>query len=110
MLTNFTNSSFRYILLQANNFNLNSNINSQPYFYKILMSGLPNTYLYNTFVDATIYFNPPLKALSNFIFTFIDPNGNLINFNNQDHSFTLEITNINNFPENTNINTFTARL
>jgi hypothetical protein len=66
--------------------------------------------MFNTFVDTPIYFNPPLNILTEFEFTFIDPNGNPWNFYNINHSFTLEITNVNNYPANTNLTTFMSKL
>jgi hypothetical protein len=106
----FNNSSNRYLLLQCTNFNLNQNPNGPPFFYKFLMSGAPNTIIFNSFVNAPIYLNPPIRFLSELEFTFIDPNGDQVNFYNRNYSLTLEITSIDNSPENTNINTFTARL
>ena len=110
LITDFQDNSFKYILLQLENFNLNSNPNSIPYFYKILLNGSPNTYLYNTFVNTPAYIYPPVKTISQLKFTFLDPQGNLVNFYNQSHSFTLEFTCFNNFPDNTNKTSFTSRL
>jgi hypothetical protein len=110
IFNDFENTSNRYLLLQCTNFNLNQNPNGPPYFYKFLMSGAPNTIIYNSFVNAPVYLNPPIRFLSELEFTFIDPNGNQVNFYNRNYSLTLEITSIDNSPENTNINTFTARL
>ena len=108
--TNYKSESFRYILLQAEGLNENANPDGPPFFYKFLLNGPANSYIYNTFVNTPIYFNPPLKSLKELKFTFITPYGTLVNFNDLNHSFTLEITSINNFPENTNINTFTSRI
>lgn len=106
----YSKTNFRYILLLAENLNYNYNPNGQSYFYKILLNGQPNTYLYNTFVQSPIYFNPPMKNLSSFNFSFILPDDSLVNFGNLNSSFTLEITTIDNIPENTNIATYIARL
>ena len=108
--TSYKKTNFRYILLLAENLNNNSNQNGPAFFYKILLNGSPNTYLFNTFVQTPIYFNPPIKTINIFKFTFIFPDGSLVNFNDLDLSFTLEITTINNIPENTNISTFVARI
>lgn len=108
--TSYSKTNFRYILLLAENFNLNYNPNGQPYFYKLLLNGQANSYLYNTFVQSPLYFNPPIKSITNLFFTFILPNGSPVNFGNLNSSFTLEITTIDNIPENTNISTFIARL
>jgi hypothetical protein len=106
----YAKSNYRYVLLLAENLNYNYNPNGQSYFYKFLLNGQPNTYLFNTFVQSPIYFNPPIKNLSNFFFSFIYPDGSSVNFGGLNSSFTLEITTIDNIPENTNISTNIARL
>jgi hypothetical protein len=109
--SNYINlQGYSYILLQATNLNKCSNPNGIDYFYKILLNGSPGSILFNTFVDNPVYFNPPLKYISDFEFTFLDPNGNEFNFYGIDHSFTLEITNMSNYPENTNIPSNMARI
>jgi len=74
------------------------------------MTGLPNTVMYNTFVQTPTYINPPIRTLSTLEFKFIYPNGQEVNFYNKNYSLTIEIDSFNNTPENTGINTFTARL
>lgn len=106
----YNKTNFRYILLLAENLNNNYNPGGISYFYKFLLNGLPNSYLYNTFVQTPVYFNPPIKILNNLNFTFILPNGSLVDFGNLNLSFTLEITTIDNLPENTNISTNLARI
>jgi hypothetical protein len=110
LINNLNNFGKRYILLQCNNFNNCSNPNSKAYFYKILLAGGSETILYNTFVEAPVFLNPPIRQLSELTFNFIDADGNDINFFNVDNSFTLEITSISNYPANTNLNNFTARI
>ena len=107
---NINLQGYSYILLQATNLNKCSNPNGVNYFYKILLNGAPGSVLFNTFVDNPVYFNPPLKYISDFEFTFLDPNGNQFDFYGIDHSFTLEITNMSNYPENTNIPSNMARI
>lgn len=107
---NYNKENYRYILLQCENLNNNYNPNGPSYFYKFLLNGQPNSYLFNTFVQTPIYFNPPLKTLTNLKFTYILPNGSLVNFGNLNNSFTLEITTIDNIPENTNISTYIGRV
>jgi hypothetical protein len=108
--TSYNNMNQRYILLLAEKLNNNYNPNGISYFYKILLNGQPNTYLFNTFVQSPIYFNPPIKNINSLQFTFALPNGSLANFGSLDLSFTLEITTIDNIPENTNISTYVGRL
>jgi hypothetical protein len=106
----FNRNTYDYILLQCTNFNTISNPNAPPFFYKFLMSGPPNTVIYNSFVPTPTYINPPIRTLSTLEFKFIYPNGQEVNFYNKNYSLTIEIDSFNNTPENTGINTFTARL
>ena len=110
LVSAYSKQNSTYILLLAENFNNNYNPNGPSYFYKFLLNGQPNSYLYNTFVQSPIYFNPPIKTLNSFKFTFILPNGGLVNFGNLNPSFTLEITTLINLPENTNITTYMSRI
>jgi hypothetical protein len=110
VIYDFNNNTNSYILLQCTNFNTVTNPNGPPFFYKFLMSGLPNTVVYNSFVNTPTYINPPIRTLSALEFKFIDPTGKEINFYNKNYSLTIQIDSFNNAPENTGINTFTARL
>ena len=105
-------SGYNYFLIQCNNFNQNLNPNGIDYFYKIQLNRrfANDNILFNTFVDAPITFNPPLKMLDSFDFTFYNPIGDVWNFYNTNHSFTLEITEITNYPENTNLSTYISRI
>ena len=51
------------------------------YFYKIQLNKrfANRDVLFDTYVDAPITFNPPLKTLDSFAFTFYNPNGNMWN-------------------------------
>jgi hypothetical protein len=102
----------RYILLLCNNFNYCSYLNDIQYFYKFQLNdnGNNNLTLYNTYVNTPITINPPLNKLSKLEFKFIYPDGTNYNFYNQNYSFTLEITTINNSPENTLLNPTIARI
>lgn len=102
----------RYILIQCKDQNLNQclNPNGVPYFYKILLQGDPGTVMYNTYVDNPIYFNPPLKYLEYFDFTFLSSTGLEFEFYGINNSMTFEITTITNSPENTNLATYIARI
>jgi len=109
-ISNFNLHGFRYLLLQCENFNNCTNPNSVSYFYKFQLNDNYNNILINNFVDAPVYLNPPIRSISQLNFNFVDPYGNDYNFYNLDHSFTLEITSIDNYPENTYINTSTSRI
>lgn len=102
----------RYILIKCADdiFNQCLTPNGTPYFYKILLQGEPGRMMFNTFVDNPIYFNPPLKYLEYFDFTFISESGIEFEFYGIDNSMTFEITTITNSPENTNLATYIARI
>jgi hypothetical protein len=108
--TDFNLYGYRYLLLQCENFNTSTNPNGLSYFYKFQLDNNYNTILLNRFVDAPVYLNPPIRSISELNFNFIDPNGNDYNFYNINHSFTLEITSFDNYPENTFISTSTSRI
>ena len=110
LINTYSQQTKRYVLLLINGFNLNNNPNGQSYFYKFLLNGKQNSYLYNTFVPTPIYINPPLRSLNSLNLTFINPDGGLVNFGSLNHSLTLEITTLNNLPENTNMSTFMSRI
>ena len=108
--SDFNLHGYRYILLQCENFNTCTNPNGVSYFYKFQLDNNYNTILLNKFVDAPVYLNPPIRSISQLNFNFVDPYGNNYNFYNINHSFTLEITSFENYPENTYINTSTSRI
>jgi hypothetical protein len=97
-----------YIFLLIDGLNINYNPNSIKYTYKFLLTEKNDT-LFNTFVNSPLYFNPPLKILDKLNITWVNSFGELIDFYNRNHSFTLEITSINNYPVNTNNNTFVSK-
>ncbi len=94
-------NNINYILLKSDKLNINSYPNGFDYFYKFQINN--NNILFNSFVDTPLYFNPPLSYIDNFNFSFVDNNNNLVDFMNLDHSLTIEIINIDNFPENSNL-------
>lgn len=110
LIFDFNKNTFDYVLLQCTNFNTVSNPNGPPFFCKFLLTNSPGTIATNTFVQTPTYLNPPIRTLSNLEFKFIYPNGTPVNFYNKNYSLTIEIDSFNNTPENTGINTFTARL
>jgi hypothetical protein len=110
LVTNFSNEQYTYLLLLADGLNNNNNPNGPAYFYKFLINQPPGNYLFNTFVNSPVYFNPPIHNLNELKLTLVYPNGSLVNMGNLNYSLTFEITSINNLPENTNINTNMSRI
>jgi hypothetical protein len=102
----------RYILLVSNVQSLNQciNPNNISYFYKFQLSNNTGSYIFNSFVDNPIYFNPPIKYIEAFDFKFVSETGEEFNFYSIDNSMTFEITSIINHPENTNLSTYVARV
>jgi hypothetical protein len=103
-ILNFTGKN-NYYLLYINDYELiTNNFNQNPAFAKILLSGSIGDILYNTFINYPLEFENPLSTLNelNIKITFAD--GTLPNFKNIDHSFTLKITELINYPKNTKIN------
>jgi hypothetical protein len=109
-INKLTNISNNYILLLCNNFNNCLNLNGINYFYKFLLNSEKDNIYFNTFVQTPLYFNPPLRTLSKIEFKFVNSDGSEYDFNNANYSFTIEITTIENNPENTNMNNTIARI
>jgi hypothetical protein len=114
--TNILNShNYKYILLKCKGFDRCSSSNNIKYFYKIEFDNFNNNNgnkdtFYNSFIDNPVYFYPSLSEKIEILeFEFIDPYGNEFDFYNLENSFTLVFTSINNYPENTNLNTKVAR-
>ena len=60
-------------------------------FAKIYLAGELNNFVYDQFIQMGCTFQEPLSTLSIITFTFTGPDGNLYDFNNVEHSFTIEI-------------------
>jgi hypothetical protein len=60
-------------------------------FAKISLSSQPNQPLFNTFIGNTKKYDSPLIELSELTFAFYDQQGDLFDFLDTDHSFTLSI-------------------
>lgn len=110
LINDFQSESYTYLLLLIEGLNNNNNPNGPSYFYKFLINQPPNNYLFNTFVNSPVYFNPPIRELNELKLTLVYPDGGLVDMGNLNYSLTFEITTVNNLPENTNINTNMARI
>lgn len=110
LITNYNNEEYYYFLLLVEGLNNNNNPNGPSYFYKFLINQPPGNYLFNTFVNSPVYFNPPLRSLNELQMSLVNPDGSLVNMGNLNYSLTFEITTLHNIPENTNINTNMARI
>jgi len=103
-LLNFSGNN-NYYLLYINDFELVQNISTVPIaFAKILLSGQPGDVLYNTFINYPLEFDFPLSTLNELKIKIMYPDGTLPDFRNIDHSFTLRITEMVNYPRGTGLN------
>ena len=103
--------NFSYILLQCEKLNVNYNPYNTNYFYKFQTILDPNNnVLYNTFVDAPLYFDPLIDHLDKLVLEFVTPDNKQINYKLFKYSFTLEIVTISNSSENTNLNIGIGRI
>jgi hypothetical protein len=102
-----------YIYMTCNTLNLPDNKINQMVtfskiknvFAKILIKNDYNSIdnkVYNTFIQNPIYMHIPIQDLRELQFKFYDRFGNLINFGDFEHSFTLEVVTIAEVPERTN--------
>ena len=88
-LTGFEN--YCYLYLNSYN-NIITTTTQTPIFYKIQLSGDPGDILFNPYVDTPLVFDVMENQITEFEIKFLDKDGNLLNFNNANHSFTLKIT------------------
>jgi hypothetical protein len=56
-----------------------------------MLAGNSENFVYDQFVQLGSTFQEPIATLSNIRFSFYGPDNQLYNFNNIDHSFTIEI-------------------
>ncbi len=77
-------------------------------FGKILLSGIPSKTLFNTFVDTKHEYIDMIEYLNKLRLKWLDPDGNLYDFNGTEHSFTLKIECKVTYPKGTGINTNTG--
>jgi hypothetical protein len=60
-------------------------------FAKLYLAGDMNNYVYDQYIQLGQQFQEPISTLSTLTFSFYGPDNNLYDFNNVDHSFTIEI-------------------
>lgn len=75
---------------------------------KLLEQQVDTLIAYNTFEDTPKIFENPLTSLTELEFFFYSANGQLYNFNGQNHSFSLRITEIISLPRDSHINSRTG--
>jgi hypothetical protein len=60
-------------------------------FAKLLLSDSPGQMIYNSFLSAPKFFDPPIAKLDTMNFKVVTSRGHPFNFNDIDYSFSLEI-------------------
>jgi len=60
-------------------------------FAKIMLAGSIDNYVYDQFIQLGSTFQEPISTLSSINFSFYGQDNQLYDFNNIDHSFTIEI-------------------
>lgn len=91
-------------------FNLTSSGPIKEVFAKIILCDIPGKTLYNSFVHGHVIRKRQLPQLSELEFRFYAPDGTLFDFQNIDHSFTLELTTIQELPKGSNVSGKTGRI
>ena len=85
-------SGDNYIIMSSPIFNDSFNSGDIDHiFAKILLTDEPGSVIYNEFIQMGQFFNPPLSELSEWHAIFYDANGELFDFGNLTHSYTIEI-------------------
>ena len=77
--------------------------NIKDYFYKINLDTCPGTLAYDSYVDTPLFFDDMLWKLDKLSFDLVNIDGSYYDSNNIDHSFVLEITTFEEWPDATNI-------
>ncbi len=94
----------QYILMTCKQLQIMKNTN-KPFdmFAKINLQSTNNTVLVDEIICPPVFYYNPINSINELSFEFFDPNGDNFDFNNVDHSFVLELTMIDNIPENTGL-------
>ena len=93
-----------YLYMIADGFgSMQTTGNIQDVYAKIQMSGGTGSVIFNSFISSPkIFEDSPLSYLEEIDFKYVNHKGELIQFNDLDHSFTLEIATYIDVLENTN--------
>ena len=96
-----------YLLIKCQELeNIIGNGNVKKSFYKINLVNTSDNrkdIAYDTFANTPIIYEEPLRKLERLTLEFVDPDGELYDFNGMDHSFVLEIITMEEIPNTTSI-------
>ena len=107
----FKNNYSNYILLKINTYNDKIQTGTKDlYFYKFQTPRINKDYIFNSFINEPIIFDPPLPNMSSLCLSWIYPDGSDVNFYGKDFSLSIKITKINNLPKNTDLNSNISRI
>lgn len=103
--TSLTFTSDYYINIITQQLSIIKNT-APPYdlFAKVYFSNNNTEVMIDSVITPPIYYYNPIRYLNELSFSFYDAGGELVDFDNIDHSFILELTMIDNIPENTQLN------
>ena len=109
--TSLTFNKSQYIIMSCKQLSVFQNTgNLSTFFGKINLTSTNTNILVDQILSPPIFYYNPLQRLNELSFEFFDPDGNLFDFNNVDHSFILELTSIDNIPKNTGLNSNTSNI
>ena len=66
--------------------------------------------MYDTFIETPLNFDSPIAQLDNIDVSIITPDGNLYDFNNLDHSYTIKIVTLNDKPRATGVSSNNGKI
>lgn len=100
-----------YILLKLSVENNKIQVGTtETFFYKFITLNNTNKYYSNTFVDEPVVIYPPIINLSSLTLSWCYPDGTSFDFYGNKFSLSFNISNINNYPQNTNIDPHLSRI
>lgn len=105
---NLGGDNYIYMVMNPVN-NISSNGPIKDFFAKIQLCDSPGNVLFNSYVKTPKRYNDPIHELTQLDISFYTQNGELYDFNGLEHSFTLEITTLNQIPSATHINANTGK-
>jgi len=116
----FRKQLYKPFVLSGNNYsylifknidNITSTTNIKNIFAKILLSGVPGSILFNTYISSDKdYYDGLLNILDYLEIEIRDANGDLFEFNNADFSFSLEISEVIDIVQGTGVSSRTGQV
>lgn len=104
-------NNYAYLIFKNIDNITSSTINITNIFAKILLSGVPGSILFNTFISSDKdYYDGLLNTLDHLEIEVRDSNGDLFEFNNADFSFSLEISEIIDIVQGTGVSARTGQV